>query len=110
MRTILKLLICFAVLLPLTAFCQSNTNLSHRISSRTKYPISYWFGHPGGAYTELRIDGKRFDHVRGERTFYLQIPGGNSIVFINAVPLKSPVNIDDFLGRVMWGWAEVEQV
>ena len=30
--------------------------------------------------------------------------------FINAVPLKSPVNIDDFLGRVMWGWAEVEQV
>src|ERR1039457_2447188 len=22
----------------------------------------------------------------------------------NAVPLKSPVNIDDFLGRVMWGW------
>ena len=30
--------------------------------------------------------------------------------WINAVPLKSPVNIDDFLGRVMWGWAEVEQV
>jgi hypothetical protein len=80
MRFLLRLLIIFAI--PLAAISQSSTNWSQRISSKTKYPISYWFGDPGGPYTELRIDGRRFDHIRGETKFYLQVPNSNWIVFV----------------------------
>lgn len=80
MRFILRLLIIFVI--PIAAVSQSSTNWSQRVSSKTKYPMSYWFGHPGGPYTELRIDGRRFGHIRGVKNFYLQIPDSNWIIFV----------------------------
>lgn len=80
MRFILSFLIIFTI--PIAADSQASTNWSQHISSKAKYPMSYWFGHPGGPYTELRIDGKRFDHIRGETKFYLPIPDSNWIIFV----------------------------
>jgi hypothetical protein len=44
--------------------------------------LRYLFSPCGGTINELKIDGKRFDHVRGERGFYLQVPHTNAIVFV----------------------------
>jgi hypothetical protein len=61
----------------------SQTNdWSKRIVSKTEYPLtSLIFPHLGGVNV-LTIDGKRFEHVRGVKTFYLPVPQTNAIVFV----------------------------
>lgn len=66
----------------LNAHAQGVTNWSHRIISKERHPLSYWLNPCGEAINELTIDGKRFEHVRGVKTFYLQVPNTNLIVFV----------------------------
>jgi hypothetical protein len=65
----------------MTGFAQT-TNWAHRIVSKNSHPLTYWISHGGDVVNVLIIDGKRFEHVRGLNTFYLQVPKTNSIVFV----------------------------
>jgi hypothetical protein len=58
------------------------TNWADRISSKKKYPLTYWISPHANAVNVLIIDGKRFEHVRGVDSFFLKIPQSNAIVFV----------------------------
>jgi len=77
----LFIIICIVTAL-INAHAQEGTNWSHRIISRERHPLTYWIFSCGEAINELTIDGKRFEHVRGIKKFYLQVPQTNLIVFV----------------------------
>jgi len=81
MRSIL-LIIIFVITALINAHAQDGTNWSHRIISRERHPLSYWIASCGQTINELTIDGHRFEHVRGVKKFYLQVPQTNLIVFV----------------------------
>ena len=80
MRTLLLLIVTLNSLLVATA--QTTTNWSNRIVCRERHPLRYWVSLCGEAVSELRVDGKHFEHVRGYNRFYLQVPHTNMIVFV----------------------------
>lgn len=80
----MRLTICIVLLFNtlMCVQCQTTTNWSHRIVSKQKHPLSYWFSSCGTVINELIIDGKRFKHVRGISEFYLPVPNTNLVVFV----------------------------
>ncbi len=53
-----------------------------RISSHTKNLLTFWLSPCGSPVHVLKIDGKRFENVRGKKKFYLTVPKTNAIVFV----------------------------
>jgi hypothetical protein len=53
-----------------------------RIVSKTEQPLASLINPHESNVNVIIVDGKRFDHVRGLRSFYLPAPSINSIVFI----------------------------
>lgn len=79
MRTIV---VAALILGALTAGYSQTNDWSKRIVSKTERPIaSLMFPHISPVNV-LTIDGKRFEHVRGEKNFYLPVPQTNAIVFV----------------------------
>jgi hypothetical protein len=58
------------------------TNWSKRISSKTEKPVSMFINPHVSEINVLIIDGKRFEHVRGVKQFYLPVPETNAVVFV----------------------------
>jgi len=58
------------------------TNWANRIVSKTKRPLASWVNPHVSAVNVLIIEGKRFEHVRGLKKFYLWVPQANAILFI----------------------------
>jgi hypothetical protein len=79
MRFIFQLFLVSAI--ALVAYGQNSNDWSKRISNKTKYPLSYWISSCGSPNQILFVDGNRFEHLRGSKPFYLEIPKINSIVF-----------------------------
>jgi hypothetical protein len=79
MRSLLVAFICLVILEPAHA---QITNWSKRISSKTEMPVSMLINPHVSEINVLIIDGKRFEHVRGIRQFYLPVPGTNAVVFV----------------------------
>ena len=63
-----------------SGWAQTN-DWSHRISSGTKNWLTSWMGMCSNPIHVLKVDGKRFENVRGEKPFYLRVPNANAIVF-----------------------------
>ena len=80
MRLVFITSIFFSVILGTGA--QTATNYAHRIVSKEKHPLIYWISSCGETISELVIDGKHFDHVRGVAKYYLQVPNTSAIVFV----------------------------
>jgi hypothetical protein len=67
----------------LTGLSQTVTNTwSKRIRSKTVHPLSSLLNPHVSEFNLLTIDGKRFEHVRGEAPFYISVPHTNMIVFV----------------------------
>jgi hypothetical protein len=79
-RSIIGFIIVFGA--ALSADAQPSTNWSNRVVSKEIRPLSYWFSHGGEDVNELIIDGRRFDHVRGIKKFYLEVDKLPAIVFV----------------------------
>ena len=62
---------------------------SKRITSYTKHPIASWFSSCPSSINVLRIDGKHFEHVRGIKRFYLNVPNTTLICFVTDEPDKT---------------------
>ena len=62
-------------------FAQTN-DWSKRIVSKTRRPLASFINPHVGSIQVLIIDGKRFENVRGQEKYYLQVPKTNSIVFV----------------------------
>ncbi len=60
----------------------ADQNWAHRIVSLTRRPLASFINPHISPVNVLIIDGKRFEHVRGLKTFYLRVPNAPSIVFI----------------------------
>jgi hypothetical protein len=74
--------ICF-VLIAFIASAQTTTNdWSKRIASKTQHTLESIISPHVNPINVLIIDGKRFEHVRGLKKFYLQVPKTDSIVFV----------------------------
>ena len=71
------------VLVAFIANAQMTTNdWSKRIVSKTRYPLASFISPHVSPIQVLIIDGKRFENVRGQEKYYLQVPKTNSIVFV----------------------------
>jgi hypothetical protein len=62
-------------------FAQTN-DWSKRIVSKTTRPLASFINPHVSPIQVLIIDGKRFENVRGQEKYYLQVPKTNSIVFV----------------------------
>src|ERR1700733_433940 len=74
----------YLFLVAFAACAETNTNdWSHRIISKTRRPLTSFINPHVSPVNVLIIDGKHFIHVRGLKSFYLQVPNTNSIVFVS---------------------------
>lgn len=60
----------------------AGNNWSNRISSEVTHPIKSLINPHINPISVLIVDEQRFEHVRGAKTFYLQVPNTNCIVFV----------------------------
>ena len=71
------------VLLSVLTIGHAQTNdWSKRIISKTTRPLSSHLNSHVGDVHVLIIDGKRFEHVRGLKRFYVPVPKTNAILFV----------------------------
>jgi len=73
------------VVVSLFAFNEGNAKTndwSKRIVSKTHHPLSSFINPHVSDINILIIDGRRFEHVRGVKKFYLPVPGTNAVVFV----------------------------
>lgn len=83
MRLIHGIIITPFVFVAFVVCAQTATNnWEHRIISQTRHPLASLISPHASAINVLIIDGKRFEHVRGLKKFYLQVSNINSIVFV----------------------------
>jgi len=83
MKTWQSILVVYFVLIAFIAFAQTTTNdWSKRIVSKTKHSLESIISPHVNPINILIVDGKSYEHVRGLKRFYLQIPNTNSIVFV----------------------------
>jgi hypothetical protein len=83
----MKMFMRFVYLPVLLAVSVINTHAqandwSKRITSTVRHPIAEFVNPHRGDINVLTVDGKRFEHVRGFKPFYLPVPGMDSIVFV----------------------------
>lgn len=87
----MKLLILVCLLISLTFGCFKATtgnatnpesNWEKRIVSKHGHSLASLISPHVQVVNALIIDGKRFDHVRGEKPFYLPVPKYNAILFV----------------------------
>ena len=80
MRSIYLIIFVWAVFI---ANAQTTTNdWSKRIKSKTIHPLASYINPHISPVSVLIIDGKHFEHVRGQNKYYLKVPNTNSIVFV----------------------------
>jgi hypothetical protein len=64
-------------------FAQTTTNKwSKRVVHKTTHPLASFLNVHIGPTEVLIVDHKRFENVRGNTEFYIQVPNTNSIVFV----------------------------
>jgi len=67
---------------PLINARAQTSDWSKRIVSKVEFPIGALLNPQKGDVNVLIIDKKRFEHVRGEKPFYLPVRGLDAIVFV----------------------------
>jgi hypothetical protein len=78
-----KAIVIAFLLASFVGYAQTTTNdWSHRITSKTKHTLESIISPHANPINVLIIDGKRFEHVRGLKKFYLQVPSTNLIIFV----------------------------
>ncbi len=79
----MRVRIIFILVMSVTIIGKAQTNDWHnRIISKRHYPLASLINPHVSPVNVLIIDGKRFNHVRGIKGFYLRVPKSNSIVFV----------------------------
>ena len=89
------------------AQAQTATNdWSKRIVSKSRHTLESLLSPHASPIRVLIIDGKRFEHVRGLKKFYLPIPNTNSIVFVTDDDKHNPTyhifNMDNDEDRAIY--------
>jgi hypothetical protein len=85
MKKLLQMRSTFVAILLMSACVEGNAqtnNWSKRIVSKTKHPLASFINPHVSDVNVLVIDGKRFEHVRGLKKFYLPVPQLNAIIFL----------------------------